>query len=238
MCTITFIPLLKEEKGFVVTSNRDESANRKTLPPKVVEEKGVKLLYPKDEVAGGTWIGASGKKRLICLMNGAFKPHQRKESYTTSRGVVVKEFLLADDVLNKSESYNFEGIEPFTMIMIVWKAGLEVYELIWDETKVYFNKLENEPHIWSASMTYDEEMKKAREEWFKDFLEEKSTEVEDPDVMWDFHQNTKKEDKNLGLIIDRGLLKTTSITQLIYSENRVEMRYRDLLKNKDYKEYF
>ncbi|MFD2433530.1 NRDE family protein [Mesonia maritima] len=78
MCTITFIPLLKEEKGFVVTSNRDESANRKTLPPKVVEEKGVKLLYPKDEVAGGTWIGASGKKRLICLMNGAFKPHQRK----------------------------------------------------------------------------------------------------------------------------------------------------------------
>ncbi|MFD2433529.1 hypothetical protein ACFSO9_08220 [Mesonia maritima] len=152
--------------------------------------------------------------------------------------MVVKEFLLADDVLNKSESYNFEGIEPFTMIMIVWKAGLEVYELIWDETKVYFNKLENEPHIWSASMTYDEEMKKAREEWFKDFLEEKSTEVEDPDVMWDFHQNTKKEDKNLGLIIDRGLLKTTSITQLIYSENRVEMRYRDLLKNKDYKEYF
>jgi len=29
---------------------------------KIYEEEGVKLLYPKDAVAGGTWIGISEKK--------------------------------------------------------------------------------------------------------------------------------------------------------------------------------
>ena len=232
MCTITFIPILTEEKSFIITSNRDEAANRKTLAPKVVEEDGVRLLYPKDEIAGGTWIGASGQDRLVCLMNGAFKAHKRKKSYKKSRGIVVKDFMLTSDVLNKAEQYNFEGIEPFTMIIVVWKVGLELYELIWDETKVYFNKLDNEPHIWSASMTYTLEMKKTRINWFEEFLEKESITAEQPETMWNFHQ-TRKEDKNVGFIIDRGLLKTTSISQFVYSNEKTGMRYKDLIENEE-----
>ena len=55
MCTITFIP--KSNNDFILTSNRDEAPGRETFPPEIYEEEGVKLLYPKDALAGGTWIG-------------------------------------------------------------------------------------------------------------------------------------------------------------------------------------
>ena len=78
MCTVTFLPLGNTD--FILTSNRDEQRLRETLPPKIYEEDGVEMLFPKDKVAGGTWIGTSSKKRLVCVLNGGFIKHKRKES--------------------------------------------------------------------------------------------------------------------------------------------------------------
>ncbi len=71
MCTVTYLPL--GNNNFILTSNRDETPLRKTIPPKEYDENGVELTYPKDELAGGTWIGLSDKNRLVCLLNGGFK---------------------------------------------------------------------------------------------------------------------------------------------------------------------
>ena len=60
MCTVTFLPLSNND--FILTSNRDEQRQRETLHPKIYEEDGIEMLFPKDKVAGGTWIGASSKK--------------------------------------------------------------------------------------------------------------------------------------------------------------------------------
>ena len=79
MCTVTVIPKINSELGFILTSNRDEAADREALPPEFYMEKEIKMLYPKDKLAGGTWIGISEKNRLICLLNGEFKPHVRLE---------------------------------------------------------------------------------------------------------------------------------------------------------------
>ena len=57
MCTVTFLPLKND--GFILTSNRDEQPNRITHPPLTVVEDETTLLFPKDEIAGGTWIGTS-----------------------------------------------------------------------------------------------------------------------------------------------------------------------------------
>lgn len=91
MCTITFTPI--SNHGFILTSNRDEAPGRETLPPEIYNEDGVKLLYPKDAVAGGTWIGVSDRKRVASLMNGGFVAHEPKQSYRKSRGVVLKDIL-------------------------------------------------------------------------------------------------------------------------------------------------
>lgn len=55
MCTVTYIP--QENNNFILTSNRDEAYGRKTLAPSFYTIDGVKMLFPKDAVAGGSWIG-------------------------------------------------------------------------------------------------------------------------------------------------------------------------------------
>lgn len=91
MCTVTYLPL--GNNNFILTSNRDETPLRKTVLPKEYLENGVELTYPKDLLAGGTWIGLSEKKRLVCLLNGGFETHERKTPYKMSRGVLVKKIL-------------------------------------------------------------------------------------------------------------------------------------------------
>jgi len=68
MCTVTYLPLGNNK--FILTSNRDESPTRKTISPTKYDENGVQLIYPKDEIAGGTWIGLSEKNRLVCFFLG------------------------------------------------------------------------------------------------------------------------------------------------------------------------
>ena len=115
MCTVTYLP--QENDGFILTSNRDESPMRKTIPPKKYVENGVELAYPKDQLAGGTWIGASTKNRLVCLLNGAFKKHVRNSYYKMSRGLVVKNILTVTDAVAYIKGFNFNDIEPFTIIL-------------------------------------------------------------------------------------------------------------------------
>jgi hypothetical protein len=71
MCTITY--LLFGNNNFILTSNRDETPMRKIVPPKTYIENGVELTYSKDELAGGTWVGTSHKKKVVCLLNVAFR---------------------------------------------------------------------------------------------------------------------------------------------------------------------
>lgn len=98
MCTVTYLPL--RNKNFILTSNRDETPLRKTIPPKMYIENGVELTYPKDELSGGTWIGTSNRNRLVCLLNGGFKKHIRNTYYKMSRGIVVKNILSAEDAIS------------------------------------------------------------------------------------------------------------------------------------------
>ena len=105
MCTVTFIA--KGNDDFILTSNRDELPERSTLSLQEYTEDNVKLIYPKDKVAGGTWIGLSEKNRLINLLNGAFEPHKRKSTYKMSRGVVVKKLLVAEDAIQEIKDWHY-----------------------------------------------------------------------------------------------------------------------------------
>ena len=228
MCTITFIH--KPNNDFILTSNRDEAPGRETFPPEIYEEDGVKLLYPKDAVAGGTWIGISDKKRVICLMNGGFVAHERKPFYGKSRGLVVKDLLKADNAKQEIESYNFSEIEPFTAILVTWEKELQLFQLVWDGAKHHFSEEPLAPHIWSSSPLYPEMLKKKREQWFSSFLLEKVNASKDE--MLYFHKNAGEGDVSSNLIMDRGFIKTKSITQIVKKQKIAEMRYEDLQNGK------
>jgi len=225
MCTVSFI--YKGNKDFMLISNRDEAVNRKTIAPKLYEENGVALLYPKDEFAGGTWIGSSSKNRLLCLLNGSFVKHERKLSYKKSRGVLVKELLAVDDVSKELDLYDFEGIEPFTLIVVDWNSDLKLIELAWDGGNVQITSLPLEPKIWSSSTLYNTEMKLMRKQWFEEFLSQNGSSSKE---MLYFHEYYGVGDSMLDLKIDRGLLKTVSITMFEKKNTNIQVVYKDLLQ--------
>ncbi|WP_378182993.1 NRDE family protein [Aquimarina sp. SS2-1] len=225
MCTVTLIPT--QENGFILTSNRDEAINRKTLAPEFYQVDKTRMLFPKDAVAGGTWIGLSDKNTMICLLNGGFEIHERSVSYRQSRGVVVKDLLSADHLKKAISEYDYTGIEPFTIVAANWKSDLEFFELVWDGRQKHVRALEKETHIWSSSTLYTPEMKKTREDWFDVFQKANVLSV---DMLLDFHKNAGIGDKDIDLQIDRGFLKTRSITQIVKNGEELSMRYEDLQK--------
>ncbi|MCB7481453.1 NRDE family protein [Christiangramia sediminis] len=226
MCTITLVPHPDSMNGFILTSNRDEAVSRTTLPPKKEVYKGKSLFFPKDEQAGGTWIGVSENLRCICLMNGAEKPHVRKPEYRKSRGVVVKDFLAGNKLKELFGNYDLDDIEPFTMIVVDWHNGLAFYELLWDGNNRNVTKLPMKEHIWSSSPLYSKEMKASRVKWFKDLKESEGFSSE---TLLDFHHKGGEGNKQFDLIIDRGFLKTQSITQVYNSPKELKFWYKSLI---------
>ena len=189
----------------------------------------MELTYPKDELAGGTWIGTSNKNRLVCLLNGGFKNHKRKLPYRMSRGVIVKNILSVDDAVTYINNFDFTEIEPFTLILVDWNTDLTTYELVWDGTNKHFQKLLQEPKIWSSSTLYTEEMKQLRKDWFDDWLKQNS--VFSKENILKFHKNQNLGNPETSPKMKRKFVETVSITSTEKRNENISMDYFDVLKS-------
>lgn len=226
MCTVTIIP--QGNNDFILTSNRDEAPNRVSLVPDFFYVNNTKLLYPEDVLSGGTWIGTSEKNRLVCVLNGGFELHKRKPSYRKSRGVVAKDFMIAEAIIDTIKIYNLEGIEPFTMVIVDWNTHLKFYELVWDGVEKYITELPLEPRIWSSSTLYNRSMREERNLWFEDY---KVTNALNANTIKTFHKTAGANNQDYGVVMNRGVVKTTSITQVEKRGDAIEMRYESLQDN-------
>ncbi len=224
MCTLSFVPT--EESGFILTSNRDESPHRSTLPPQEYSINDTRLIFPKDEVAGGTWLGVSNKSRLVCLLNGGFEPHEREESYRMSRGIIVTSLLTVENAINEITHFDFFGIEPFTVVMVDWNLSLKIYELVWDGRTSHFSDKPVQPHIWSSSLLYPLAVKKKREQWFSTLLND-DLEI-DKNRLLNFHKTAGEGNPHTNLVMDRGFVKTKSISQIEKNNDLGTFVYEDL----------
>ena len=210
-------------------SNRDETPLRKTIAPDFYTENNAALLYPKDAFAGGTWIGTSNQKRVICLLNGAFEKHQRKEFYRKSRGIIVTELLAVEDAVSEIQQTNFIDIEPFTLVLIDFKNELKIFELVWDGQNKHFQQLEHTPKIWSSATLYNEDMKLERQAWFADWLQENK--VFSKNKILSFHKDSSKGTKETAVKMKRTFVETVSITSIIKNKSVLLMNYFDLLND-------
>ncbi|REE83265.1 transport and Golgi organization protein 2 [Lutibacter oceani] len=227
MCTVTFLPL--KNNNFILTSNRDETPLRETLPPKEYLENGIKMVFPKDKLAGGTWIGTSSKNRLVCVLNGAFIKHTRKTNYKKSRGLIAKEILQTTNFQEYIKDLELEGIEPFTMVIVDWNENnLNLFELIWDENQKRFNRLQNEPKIWSSATLYSDEIKALRKKWFKNWI--KKNDFNSSNIL-QFH-HSEIGDKEQAVFMKRPFVETVSITSIKKENKTIEMLYEDVIHSK------
>lgn len=222
MCTVTYIPINKTD--FILTSSRDVPfAREKALFPKQYIEDNVKITYPKDGKASGTWIGFSNKKRLICLLNGGFKNHVSEKLYRKSRGIIVKDLLKGNDIFSALSEINLDKIEPFTLVIVDWNIALELIEFVWDGNKKHLKKLDQEKHIWSSSTLYDDKMKQLRKDWFA------SWQLKNKQDVLDFHYKAGINDCSVDVLMKRKKVGTVSITQVSKINDEVVINYNEIL---------
>jgi hypothetical protein len=227
MCTVTFIP--RPEGRFLLTSSRDVSYARPVAdPPQKIMEKDVPLYYPKDGKAGGTWIGSSRDERLICLLNGGFENHVRQAEYRRSRGLVVKDLLIAEGFVPAAHRIDLDDIEPFTLVVVDWKEESRLIEFVWDGTEKHFRDLEWGPRIWSSSTLYDPEMVRLREKWFARWKREEESSQES---ILQFHRFAGEGLDEVDVFMRRPVVGTVSITQVSLMGSEVSMQYWPYLRS-------
>jgi len=214
------------KNGALFSSCRDESPLR--LPasaPMIQEGPAGKTVYPIDGVAGGTWAGASANGYSIILLNGGFTAHQRQEHYRKSRGLIVKELLNSSDPLQEWERINLLDIEPFTLI--VWHEGV-LHQLVWDAAaKHHTLPSPSLPHLWSSTTLYDAKAKEKRNSWFQQWLRDRPV-FDTASVLGLLENHIELQQ---GFIMNRGTVRTVSISFIKMDRVSITCHYHDLLNN-------
>jgi len=231
MCTVSYIPG-KTKGDFVLTSNRDEKSFRATISPQIYEVENKQLAFPKDELAGGSWIAANNKGRICCLLNGAFVAHQKKSVYVQSRGKILIDLVASNsEPKHYFEEKNLVNVEPFTIISIDKKEEqiIGFSEFIWDGNKKHFRELNpNESLIWSSVTLYKTEHRKLRNDWFEEFLHEIKTNITSENILA-FHTGTHTNNGSINVVMERDEgIKTVSVTQVFPKNGEFIMKYLDL----------
>ena len=114
------------------------------------------------------------------------------------------------------EKFEFEGIEPFTMI--IFDDG-KLYGLRWDEIKKHIAQLDiSKQYIWASCTLYTPEWQEKRRIWFEDW--KKENEVIDQNAVLDFHKNGGEGHPNFDVVMNwKGVVRTTSITSISKDED-------------------
>jgi uncharacterized protein with NRDE domain len=233
MCTVSFV---NANGKIIITSNRDE----KILRPNAIEPRNYhinnkKIIFPKDQKAGGTWYAIDEHSNVMVLLNGAEEKHIIKDSYRKSRGLIVLDIISSESPIAAWKSIDLNDIEPFTLVLF---ENQKLYQLRWNEIEKETKELDiNESHIWSSSTLYPSEIRAKRAKWFFNFLDTKP--VVNEDEMFNFHRYTEGDNAEHGLVINRNdVLKTLSITQTVIEKNKVEIHYVDLIAEKEFSNTF
>ncbi len=231
MCTVTFLP--KGNNRYILTSNRDETPKRAALAPEAYLVGDTTIYYPKDPLAGGTWIATDKNRYTVCLLNGGFEKHSHTPPYRLSRGQMVLQFFEFGDLNSFKENFMFEGMEPFTFVIVESSTeDVKLDELIWDGNKLHSRTLDaNQSFIWSSSTLYPEPVRAERRDWFEKWTLNRHDYTQSS--IMEFHHSGGKGDAWNDFVMNRnGVVQTVSITSIEKEDSGFRMIYKDLLKEK------
>ncbi|MFB6228952.1 MAG: NRDE family protein [Halobacteriales archaeon] len=137
MCTIVLAWRVFEETPVAIAANRDEGVDRPASPPEVVDADP-RVVAPRDEEAGGTWIGYNEAGVLAAITN---RWTDREREGERSRGLLVRDALAersAEDAACAVEReldaraydcFNLVLCDAETAIVLEWDGRLRVSNL-------------------------------------------------------------------------------------------------------------
>ncbi|NVK29169.1 MAG: NRDE family protein [Flavobacteriia bacterium] len=203
MCTLTYLP---SDSGIIVTQNRDESPLR-GAPVFPFRPSDNHLVYPKDPDGDGTWMLTDGEY-VICVLNGAYEPHERHEPYRHSRGLLPKIALKQNPVgLTRADA---EGLEPFSLFIF---SKEEVTRFSWDAKELWVEHFDPKlPHIFQSAPLYSSPMQSTRTMWFQEWLQEHP--MPTAQQILDFHFHGGDGANEMNICMYRPGVQTTAITQV------------------------
>lgn len=230
MCTLTYLPF--ENEQFIITANRDESPGRANVSfPAYHQLDSKNIIFPKDPLAGGSWIATSDNGISACLLNGANDPHEPQPPYRMSRGLVLLEAIECIKPDEFFKNYDFTDIEPFTMVVFFHDPELKILEFKWDGQQKHLKEFDPaKPHIWASAQLYTSEAVKNRQKWFAKWLSENKNHT--VEKIYAFHKNAGSGDLSNDLVMDRGEVKTVSISHICSRVGSIEIGHENLLMNR------
>lgn len=231
MCTVTFLP--KGKSDYILTSNRDESPKRAALAPQPYQIGNTTVYFPKDPLAGGTWIATDKKRFTLCLLNGGFEKHSHTPPYRMSRGQMVLQFFEFNNVTNFKNTFEFNGMEPFTLVIVASNTDQTTLDqLVWNGESLHEKSLDTEEtHIWSSSILYPQQARDERHSSFSLWVNGQT--VFDQKEIMSFHKFGGNGDVRNDLVMNRDeVVKTVSITSVEKAAEAFAFIHDDLLKEK------
>lgn len=225
MCTLSYVPLSYQS---IITVNRDESPSRAASEPEIREEGGRRFWVAPEPVSGGSnLVFDIINHRLLVLLNGAYVAHESKPPYRMSRGVLIFEAFDFNTLNEMQQQFDFTGIEPFTLFSFhegKWE------EIRWDGKQIYYSRpAASVFQLWSSAKLYEENEQRLREEAFTNFIERSRAIY--AQHLFDIHQRDRHDPRGLGFRLNyKDIVKTVSITQLIFENGRIMLRYMDLIQ--------
>lgn len=137
MCTIVLAWQAFETVPVTVAANRDEAPDRPSSAPRVVEGDP-SILMPRDERAGGTWMGVN-EDRLFAIV--ANRWNEGDLGSERSRGLLVRDVLsaatvdAADSILKSAiAEHEYDGFSLLVATasaarLFIWDGTLETHSL-------------------------------------------------------------------------------------------------------------
>ena len=131
MCVLIVGVHCHEDAPLFLAANRDEAYARRATVPAPEELNGMRALLPRDEQAGGTWIGINAAGLVAVLTNrrdGDFDRERR------SRGLLCREilslptvaasesFLAAAHERDHYNSFNLLVADPGEVALLSWNG--------------------------------------------------------------------------------------------------------------------
>lgn len=227
MCTVTYLP---NENGHIITSNRDEDPKRRATPPESKDIDGHIITFPKDPFAGGTWFATDSEVFTLVILNGGFEAHEHQPPYRRSRGLLLLDFFEVRSINKFTSGYDFQGIEPFTLLIIKSDQDPSIDELVWNEKELHHQtRPGTEPIIWSSSSLYPKNVREERKTWFTEWMKNRKTFTQE-DII-DFHKHGGKGDAWNDFVMNRnGQVQTVSVTSLEVDNNQFGKLYHEDLQ--------
>jgi uncharacterized protein with NRDE domain len=144
MCTLAIALRPSPAVVLALTGNRNEFLRRPASPPRVWPDlPGV--LMPRDDQAGGTWLGLTARGLFVCVTNrrGAAPDPARR-----SRGLLVTDALRAPDAAHVREIVSAIRPSRYNGFHLVFADAREAAVVICDGESLEVRALApGEPHL-------------------------------------------------------------------------------------------